>query len=358
MHSTAAESLEKVIPNFPKQDSPHVVLRPATCTSPEERAYYDERTQNNCYGPRSKMHCPYGWEEFGVTDRGDHGCQPGARLPKCRKSIWFRKPKWQCCLQNNGRDVDCPPQFCKAKSNEQSCYEELKAHCLKNPGQLASAECREWVRRDGVRSRPEVFDAVKKHCTQKKYEKDTFCACVNAHRDDLCTNDNCWARKNLAMKDLALCAAPQCKNPASGTWYPSGDLTDCVDICAPLLEIKNSDLSAEQLELLFQCGEQFSAEDRKKYIEPHQNSAKARENGGTGGSGGEQTEENPDLNEKVEESTKSWQETLQEWPVYIWIVAATALLLVIVMLVYIFSPGRGQATTGYTYFPPQQYAGF
>ena len=307
----------------PAHDSPHVVLKPATCSSPEERAYYDQKTRYNCYGPFEEMHCPFGWEEFGATYKGDHGCDPIAWLPKCRKSLWYRKPKWQCCLENDGSDVDCPPGFCKAKATEQSCFEVLSDHCLQNTDQLAKGECRTWARRDGVRSRPDVFDAVKKHCAQKKYEKDAFCACVNANREDLCESDDCFARKHTAMKDLALCAAPQCKNPSASTWYPSEELANCVDICAPLLEIKDSELTGEEIQLLFQCGERFSAEERERFIEPVRQKQQAEE----------QQEPVEEKKKETEIDEKTVVEKIKEWPSFVWAIVVVAILVLVALVV-------------------------
>lgn len=264
----------------PRQQDPHVVVRAATCTAPEQRVYFDE--DGTCYQPLTTLteeDCPVGWRLVNEVV-GQHGCSGvGAftgKLPLCENTLTQsqlgRQQQFDCCTKNTGGNVNCPPGMCKAAAGQQAsaaCIDAFRAQCV-DSGVLgmANKDCQQFAL-DNF-SDATVDSAVRRYCTSTNAGRsDAFCACVNASDASLCAEDdkNCFAELYPGLTSQAICMAPQCTQRKPGVFVPRKE-GGCAPICLSQINaVKGQIRVGESLNLITFCGDQLTPEQIDKVLQ-------------------------------------------------------------------------------------------
>lgn len=225
-------------------------------------------------------------------------------------------------MESDGSDAECEPGFCRANIDTGTCQDELDERCLTDVTQMLNPMCRAYVQREANRRRKKVISAVQKYCKSSDLGfSDPFCRCVNANDPDLCQDDNCWARRNLALRNLNYCAAEECTVPRDGVFQPIVD--NCVDICAPVLEVEGANITASESTTLFSaCGDEWSESEK----------ARIRDLIGSSGTGSGTGASIPTIPEPPKSAEKQDDST---YPAWVWAIVGIGAVLMLILIVVI-----------------------
>lgn len=277
------------------------------CDEAVQYAFYKNgsKTEGDCYTETEIEEggddlCPDGYE---YVDKTSWGCSRNfgesvsdfftgdlaARYRAvCRKTVFEKNTlpeKLQCCLRQDASTKDgteCPPGFCHQRINDkaedfagvdQGCFDVFLEHCMGEQigangkrtydgrRMFTDQDCKAYVLREDVRNGPNkrrIADLMTKLCKAggRFAASDPLCQCLLTTDENYCLTDDCFARQNRALADLAPCQETQiCGNPES--YKPPEPEGGCPkNICAPLLELKCVNLQSEEaINILVNCGE-------------------------------------------------------------------------------------------------------
>ena len=347
------------------------------CREPEVRIFGEaDGTCRNFDDPPTENDndCPTGWRLVGTDKTGCIGVDPFRGFKSvCQRTTDFKTSPValaECCLESDGSDPTCPPNFCRANIDGETCRQAIDAVCLTDPRQLTGPRCREWVLRDENRSRADVVAAVQRYCPGGFGIGDKLCRCVNADNPDLCDSDDCFAIRNFNLKHLRYCAAEECTVPEEGVFQPTGAVRDCPSqICAPALEIVDSNFTIEEASTIFQTCQ--NATQREQFIEKAADSESIPQLQGIEDREarkdalrnilGLQAQQRAGENGNAQPSspTDEEDELLPTWAwVLIGIAAAIVLILIIVVIVVLVRRRRNRDAQIQMPPPPQVYMGY
>lgn len=272
------------------------------CDAPVQYAFYKDGTMSDgeCFDPESAA-CPAGYELIGTTPQG---CERTAAEKAqdlftgrffteqrkvravCRKTSFAKDTpagKLDCCLRQKASSSDgteCPPGYCREKINDRAadiagvdegCFDVFVKHCMgeyrRADGSIAydgwrmftDDDCKQYVQREDVRNGPNkrrIADFMTQLCKAggRFAASQPLCRCVLSSEEKYCLQDDCFARQNRALANLAPCFESDACSGAEVYKPPEPEGGCPGSVCAPLLELKCVNLQSEQaIKVLVDC---------------------------------------------------------------------------------------------------------
>lgn len=273
-------------------DPAQPVITDRPCSEPLKRIFGKDKREGGveCFDTKEEAAkgCPTGWkhvkDEFAecpvsslAAAFGDYDWKP-----VCEKDFFLKgaldSDLLDCCV-NFSDNVECPPQYCTAaKNNKETCYAAFKRHCLGED--ISSADerktkglkndmtnmffdpnCKLFVLSEDTKKGPnrnEIADRMRKACRAagRFAAVDPLCACLNTNVADFCDEENCFARINEQLADMATCVSSQCipATADSASYIPPQPEGSCASkICAPRQVICANIQSEEAVNLISVC---------------------------------------------------------------------------------------------------------